>query len=288
MSQASATAARPPASLGGAAIRFEGVSQSFVTADRVVDAIVDIDLDIAPGEFVALVGPSGCGKTTLLNLLAGLARPTEGSVTLDGRGVSGASGEVAYMLARDALYPWRTAIENVELGLQVRGVRRAERRELALDWLERVHLADFADAHVSELSQGMRQRIAIARTLYLSPRCILMDEPFAALDAQTRLLIQNEFLALWDELRSTVLFVTHDLDEAISLSDRVVLLGSRPGRLVRDIPVGLPRPRTVEQLGADPGWQALHDDLRAALRAEVSDARLAEAAPAEHGARGES
>jgi len=269
-------AVRPvPATHGGAAIRFTGVGQSFVAADRVVDAVVGIDLDIAPGEFVALVGPSGCGKTTLLNLVAGLARPTEGSVTLGGQVVSGPSREVAYMLARDALYPWRTAVENVELGLQVRGMGRAERRAVALDWLGRVHLTDFAGARVAELSQGMRQRVAIARTLALSPRCVLMDEPFAALDAQTRLLIQNEFLGLWDHLRPTVLFVTHDLDEAISLSDRVVLLGSRPGRLVRDIPVGIPRPRVVEQLGADPTWQALHDDLHAALRAEVPDVRLA-------------
>lgn len=253
----------------GAKICFEKVSHTFVTDDRVIEALQDIDLTVAPGEFVGLIGPSGCGKTTLLNLLAGLEQPTTGRVALAEREVTGPSHDVAYMLARDALLPWRTAIENVELGLQVRGMPRTERREISREWLSRVDLNGFEQADVGELSQGMRQRVAIARTLSMSPRCVLMDEPFAALDAQTRLLVQQEFVRLWERLRNSVLFVTHDLGEAVSLCDRVVLIGARPGRVMADVTVDLPRPRRLEDLPNHPEWRRAHGELSGALRAEV-------------------
>ncbi|WP_344111106.1 ABC transporter ATP-binding protein [Nocardioides humi] len=241
--------------------------------DRVVDALVDIDLAIGAGEFVSLVGPSGCGKTTLLNMVAGLVTPTEGQVRIGGKVVTEPSRDTAYMLARDALFPWRSALENVMLGLEVRGVPRAERRAVAQEWMQRVHLGGFERARVTELSQGMRQRVAIARTLAGSPRCILMDEPFAALDAQTRLLIQQEFLGLWARSGATVVFVTHDLQEAVALSDRVVLMGSRPGRIAKEVDIDLPRPRNMTEIQADPEWQRVYLELQDALKEETAAMR---------------
>lgn len=251
---------------GGAAVAFSTVSESFVLKARVVDAVAGINIDVAPGEFVSLVGPSGCGKTTLLNMVAGLVKPTTGSVLYDGEPVDTTPSDVAYMFARDALLPWRSALENVELGLHVRGVAKQKRREIALEWLDRVHLGDVPTARVSELSQGMRQRVAIARTLALEPRCVLMDEPFAALDAQTRLRIQQQFVSLWERSGATVLFVTHDMQEAVTLSDRVVLMGDSPGRVLLDVTIDLDRPRKIDSIQGDPRWLELNKSLQDALR----------------------
>lgn len=253
----------------GAAVEFRHVNQTFVSGQRAVDALVDVDISIRPGEFVGLVGPSGCGKTTLLNMVAGLVRPTEGEVLFDGDPVRGPSEHVAYMFARDALLPWRTALQNVELGLQVRRVPRSERRAVATDWLERVHLGGFESARVAELSQGMRQRVAIARTLALSPRCVLMDEPFAALDAQTRVHVQEEFVSLWERAGVTVLLVTHDLREAVSLCDRVVQISLRPGRVKADVTVELERPRDLESVQAHPTFVETYGRLAASLHEDV-------------------
>jgi NitT/TauT family transport system ATP-binding protein len=266
-----ATATTPAtAGRGGVPVAAERVNHSFVSGDRVVDALRDVDLHIQPGEFVSLVGPSGCGKTTLLNMIAGLITPTEGRVSIGDQAVAGPSEDVAYMLARDALFPWRTALDNVCLGLETRGLGRKERRAIATEWMGRVHLSGFESARITELSQGMRQRVAIARTLALSPRCILMDEPFAALDAQTRLHVQQEFLSLWERSGATVVFVTHDLQEAVALSDRVVLMGNRPGHISEQVTIDIPRLRDLTEIQANPTWQRIYLDLQEALKSETA------------------
>ncbi|NJC12974.1 NitT/TauT family transport system ATP-binding protein [Micromonospora profundi] len=252
----------------GVSIGLTGIRHGFAKNGRVVRALWDLDLDIAPGEFVSVVGPSGCGKTTLLTMVAGLDRPRVGAVTVDGKPVTGPSNQVAYMLARDALLPWRTVRGNVEYGLTIRRIDKAERHRRSTEWLDRVGLRDFADARVGELSQGMRQRVAVARTLALQPSILLMDEPFAALDAQNRLIQQQEFLKLWERIRSTVILVTHDLHEAIMLSDRVVLISHRPGRVIADLRIDLPRPRGQE-VRHNPLFEKYYDDLYGLLTAEV-------------------
>jgi len=257
----------------GLAITMEGVRHGFAKNDRVVRALWDLDLTIEPGQFVSVVGPSGCGKTTLLTMISGLTRPRQGSVKIDGREVTGPSPEVAYMLARDALLPWRTVRANVELGLEIRKADKALRRARSEEWLGRVGLSDFADARIGELSQGMRQRVAVARTLALEPSILLMDEPFAALDAQNRLMQQQEFLGLWEKHRSTVLLVTHDLTEAISLSDRVVLISHRPGRVIADLTIDIPRPRDIDidhgHAKFDLYYEKLHGLLKEEVKAQV-------------------
>ena len=220
-----------------------------------------IDLTIAKGEFTALVGRSGCGKTTLLNLVAGLVDPSAGSVTVLGAQPRAARGHLGFMLARDALLPWRTARRNVEYGLELRGVGRSERRKTALHWLEAVQLLPAQHRWPWQLSQGMRQRVALARTWALDPAVLLMDEPFAALDVNTRLSAQQKFLELWQaEEHRTVLFVTHDLGEAIALADRVVLLGG--GRVLDDVRVEIDRPRDLALIAADARYQQFHARLR--------------------------
>jgi len=256
----------------GIAIEFEGVNHCFLHGDRAVRVLEDFDLRIEASEFVSLVGPSGCGKTTALSMAGGLVRQREGSVRLGGSEVTSASSDVAFLFARDALLPWRRVRSNVELGLEVRGVSKSERRARAEEWLRRVRLHEFADSDVLHLSQGMRQRVAIARTLVQSPRVVLMDEPFAALDAQTRAIQQEEFIRLWEAERPTVIFVTHDLGEAILLSDRVILMASRPGRIVADIRIDLPRPRTQAMRVSSPEFGQYHAALAEQLRQEVLSA----------------
>jgi len=257
----------------GVSVEFQAISHAFAQGDRIAAVLDDVSLHIAASEFVSVVGPSGCGKTTLLSMACGLTKPKVGRVMVDGRPLDGRTlTEAAYMLARDALLPWRNACENVEFGLEVRGVPAKVRRTIALDWLERVGLGNYAGARVGQLSQGMRQRVAIARTLALTPRLLLMDEPFAALDAQTRVLIQEEFLRLWESTRSTVIFITHDLVEAIKLSDRVVLLGGSPTRITSDLRVELPRPRSADVEHDDPKFADYYNGLWAALREDVNRA----------------
>jgi len=255
--------------IGGLHVSFSGIRHGFTHGERVVRALWGIDLEIPAGQFVCLVGPSGCGKTTLLGMVAGLVKPREGTVALDSQPVTHVRRDVAYMLARDALLPWLNARHNAELGLLVRGVAKAERARRVEAWLARVGLSEFADSNILRLSQGMRQRVAIARTLVQEPRCILMDEPFAALDAQTRILVQQSFVNLWEQQRATVIFVTHDLAEAILLGDRVVLMSRRPGRIVADMPIELPRPRDLHTPSANEGFDMTHVKLADLLRDQV-------------------
>ena len=232
-------------------------------------ALDSVSLSIPAGQFVAVVGPSGCGKTTILNMLAGLLRPTVGTVMRHGKQVNGPSKDIGYMLARSALAPWRTARRNVELGLELAGVPRKERSERALRLLERVNLGQFADKYPSQLSQGMRQRAAIARTFAIDPDLWLMDEPFGALDAQTRLLVQMQFLELWAETGKTVILVTHDLEEATLLADRVIVIGARPGYIKSDTLIEIPRPRNIDELRFDQHFADIEHQIWKELRDEL-------------------
>ena len=220
-------------------------------------------------QFVALVGPSGCGKTTVLNMVAGLIHPTGGAVKLDGALPHLGDSNVGYLLARDALLPWRTALKNVTLPLEIRGVGRGERDALGTKILTEVGLGTFLDAYPSQLSHGMRQRVAVARTLVTEPHTLLMDEPFSALDAQTRLSLQQQFLRLWERVRSTVLFVTHDLTEAILMADRVIVFSSRPGIVRADFPVELKRPRSLIELQGSDQFHEMFRRIWNVLREEV-------------------
>ncbi|KRF10395.1 ABC transporter ATP-binding protein [Nocardioides sp. Soil796] len=246
-------------------INFSGVSHRY---GKGVLATEDVNLDIAAGEFVALIGPSGCGKTTLLNMVAGLVSPSDGAVSLNGEIVSKVPENLGYMMARDALLPWRTALGNVEFSLEGTSISRKEHADRARTVLGQVGLGGFEGHYPAQLSQGMRQRVAIARTLVTSPSLILMDEPFAALDAQTRVLIHEEFLNLWEQAQATVIMVTHDLTEAILLADRVVIMSARPGRIKDDIRVPLSRPRDVEAMQTSPEFQEIYSQLWGSLREE--------------------
>ena len=258
---------QPPRPAPGtrAAIALSGVTVAYPTQGHDARTVLSgIDLTIPRGEFTALVGRSGCGKTTLLNLIAGLTTPSAGSVTVLGTEPRAARKQLGFMLARDALLPWRTARRNVEYGLELRGVARAKRREVALHWLEAVHLLHAQHHWPWQLSQGMRQRVALARTWALDPAVLLMDEPFAALDVNTRMSAQKKFLELWQaEEHRTVVFVTHDLGEAIALADRVVLLGG--GQVLDDVPVEIDRPRDLPMITSDPRYLQLYERLRARL-----------------------
>lgn len=218
-----------------------------------------VSLSIPEGQFVSIVGPSGCGKTTMLNLLAGLVdAPHRGTLQLGGSAPRLGDDRIAYMLARDSLLPWRTTLQNACYGMQVRGVPSKARESRARMLLQRVGLAGFEDTYPKHLSHGMRQRCALARTFALESPFLLMDEPFGALDAQTKLQLQELVAELWQQERRTVVFITHDLGEAISISDRVIVMSARPGRIVADIPIDLPRPRNVRDLQGEPQFHKLY------------------------------
>ncbi len=226
------------------ALVLDSISKSFSLADgSTVDALSGISLAVADSEFVSVLGPSGCGKTTLLRIVAGLETPTSGTISLDGERIAGPSPRMAMIFQEYSLYPWRTVIDNIEFGLEIRGMTREERKKRAIEYLDLVGLRDFAGRFPYELSGGMRQRVAVARALAIDPAILLMDEPFGALDAQTRNRLQRELLDIWEKTRKTVLFVTHSVDEAVYLSDRIVVLTPRPGRIREIVPIGLPRPR---------------------------------------------
>lgn len=237
-------------------LRLEGIGHRFGEGSGATVAVEGIGLDVRAGSFVSVLGRSGCGKSTLFNIVAGLLAPSEGRVLLDGEDITGRAGLVAYMLQKDLLLPWRTVLDNVILGLELRGTGRREARAAARPLLERYGLGPFAGHRPAALSGGMRQRAALLRTLLVEDEVILLDEPFAALDAQTRLKMQHWLLTLWADLGRTVLFVTHDVDEAVFLSDEIVVLSPRPGRVRDRFDVPLARPRGREVL-TSPGFAAL-------------------------------
>ena len=233
-------------------------------------AVADTTLRIAAGEFVSVVGPTGCGKSTLLNIGAGLLDASSGEVKVFGEPLAGINRRAGYMFQTEALMPWRSAIDNVMVGLQYRGVPDAQARAQAQAWLERVGLGGFEDRYPHQLSGGMRKRTALAQVLALDPDIILMDEPFSALDIQTRQLMENEVLALWAARRKAVLFITHDLDEAIAMSDRVVVLSAGPAtRPIGEFTIDLPRPRDVAEIRLTPRFIELHDKIWHSMKEEV-------------------
>jgi NitT/TauT family transport system ATP-binding protein len=255
------------------ALVLDGVTCTFPARGDARDlytAVRAASLTVQDGEFVSLVGPTGCGKSTLLNVAAGLLAPTRGDVRVFGEPLSGLNRVAGYLFQADALFPWRTALDNVGAGLEFRGVARPDAQRRAMDWLKRVGLGAHAAKYPHELSGGMRKRVALAQTWILGPRMLLMDEPFSALDVQTRQLMENELLGLWSQDRRCVLFVTHDLEEAIALSDRVVVLSAGPGsRPIETFRVDLPRPRDVQEIALHPHFVELHAAIWRTLKQEV-------------------
>lgn len=237
-----------------------GVSKIYEGTEPTV-TLQDINLTVEPGEFVCLLGPSGCGKSTLLELLAGLQHPTEGEVLLDGARLKGPSRKLGVVFQDPSLYPWRTIEQNVGLGLELAGVGKAERKERVQAFLGMVGLQGFGGKYPHQLSGGMKQRAGIARALVGSPEVLLMDEPFGAVDHLTRLQLQSDLLRIWQESKKTVVFVTHDVSEAVFLADRIVLLSPRPGRIQRIFPIALPRPRKLD----DPSLLKIQNDIYSAI-----------------------
>ncbi|WP_039050285.1 ABC transporter ATP-binding protein [Comamonas thiooxydans] len=255
-------------------IRARDVRMDFAIADergrkQQIAALQDFNLDIREGEFFTLLGPSGCGKSTFLNVLAGLARKSGGSISIDGQPASGINREQGVVFQGYALFPWRTVLQNIEVGLEIRKIPKRERRETAEQFLHLVGLAGFGQRYPHELSGGMRQRVAIARSLAYSPSLLLMDEPFAALDAQTREILQSELLRIWEQHQTTIVFITHSLDEAIYLSDRIAVMTHRPGRIKSVLDIALPRPRPAEIRHA-PAFVQLREQAWDVLRDEVA------------------
>ena len=226
-------------------ISVESLSKRYVTNDATIFALSDIDLAINDGEFVSLLGPSGCGKSTLLRIIAGLLPATEGRLHIDGKAINGPGPERAVVFQDYALFPWLTVEDNVEFGLEARGVAPAERRKISAELLRVVGLAEFSKKFPHHLSGGMKQRVSIARALAIEPQILLMDEPFGALDAQTRSTLQEELLRIWRVYRKTVVFVTHSIEEALYLSDRIVIMTARPGRIKTIVNVPNDRPRDM-------------------------------------------
>jgi NitT/TauT family transport system ATP-binding protein len=265
--RADAGVAEPAVALSGLAIAF-----ALTSGGRYV-AVEGIDVAVAPGEFVAIVGPTGCGKSTLLNAAAGLLRPSDGAVTIFGKPLAGLNIRAGYLFQQDALMPWKTALDNVAVALEPKRVAREEALRRARAWLQRVGLAAFADRYPHMLSGGQRKRVALAQVLIRDPEILLMDEPFGPLDAQTRQIMGNLLLDLWAADRKAVMFVTHDLEEAIALADRVLVMSAGPAaRMIGDFRVALPRPRDIAEVRLEPAFHHIHKEIWAQLRLEVQRA----------------
>ena len=248
-------------------IEIRGVHKEFVKGERRVVALQGIDLEVAQREFVAILGPSGCGKSTLLNMVAGFDRPSAGSVRVAGEEIAAPSPSRCVVFQEPALFPWLTVMDNVVFGPKTRRQPAAEYRVRAAQIIDQVGLRGFEASYPAELSGGMRQRVGIARVLIMDPQVLLMDEPFGSLDAQTRSLMQELLLGLWQRHQQTVLFITHDIEEALLLADRVCVMTARPGRIKKSIPVPMPRPRTIE-LTLSPEFNALRREVLELIREE--------------------
>ena len=256
-------------------IQVKAVTKIFHSADSDrIRALDNIDLDVRRREFLCIVGPSGCGKSTLLSLLAGLEHPTSGELRLDGKRISEPRPEMAVVFQEHSLLPWKTVIQNVAIGLKARGVRRAEREEIAERFIAMAGLQGFENKYPYELSGGMRQRVGIARALAIEPEVLLMDDPFGALDAQTRTLFQEDLLKIYDQVKRSIVFITHSVSEAVFLADRVAVMTFRPGRIKEIIPVEIPRPRTIDVIERDyflriqsRVWDSLKEEATKAFKA---------------------
>jgi NitT/TauT family transport system ATP-binding protein len=238
-----------------------------------VAALQDISLDVQKGEFLSIIGPSGCGKSTLFEMIGGLVSPTQGEIYIDGELVQGPHPAIGMVFQEDSTFPWRTVLENVEFGLEMKGIPKKERREICQEMIHLVGLSGFENRYPPELSGGMRQRVAIARTLVLNPKIILMDEPFGALDEQTRLILGEELLKIWEETGATILFVTHSITESVQLSDRILVMTARPGTIKKIMRDDLERPRTALVIASlrftqlvNEIWEALREEALKGLR----------------------
>lgn len=253
------------------AIQLENVTKRFRTPNgQAYTALRDLTLSVAPGEFCAVVGPTGCGKSTTLSLISGLEPPSAGEVHVMGKPVTGVDPRIGYVFQTDAVFPWKNVLKNVVAGPQFRGIPRALAYERAHDWIARVGLAGFEDRYPHQLSGGMRKRVALAQTFINEPQILLMDEPFSALDVQTRTLMGNELLQLWSSSAASVVFVTHDLEEAIALADKVCVITASPGTVKGIYQVDLPRPRNVSEIRFEPRFVELYQTIWEDLRSEVA------------------
>jgi len=251
-----------------AKLRIDNLVVRYNTKERSTTALENVNLTIKEGEFVSVVGPSGCGKSTLLKVASGLLKPAGGQATLDGKVIDGVTGEVGMVFQNDALLPWKTVFDNVRLPLEIKGLSRAEQTAEVRRLLQMVGLADFEQFYPRQLSGGMRKRVALARTFAYDPELYLMDEPFGPLDAQTRVTIGEEFLKMWEQVGKSVLFITHDIEEAIALSDRVVVMTSRPGRIKAEFEVTLERPRPFYDIRFDTRFKQLQKEIWSCMAEE--------------------
>ena len=265
---------------GEPAIELLGVTRRFVTADaKVTTALRDFTMTVGKGEFTCVVGPTGCGKSTTLNLVTGLARPNEGTVRVMGRPVAGISPDIGFVFQADALFPWRNVLDNVAAGPMFRGMARKAAHEKARDWIARVGLHRFEQHYPHQLSGGMRKRVALAQTFINNPKILLLDEPFSALDIQTRTLMQDELLSLWSDADASVIFVTHDLEEAIALADKVYVLTAGPATVKAVYDIDLPRPRVTADIRYEPAFvdyaRLIWNDLREEVQKSHNQATAA-------------
>ena len=251
-------------------IELHNVTKRFATpGGGIYTAIRNLSMEVGPGEFCAVVGPTGCGKSTTLGLISGLERASDGEVRVSGQPVKGITSGIGYVFQADAVFPWKTVLENVAAGPRYHGVSGTDARKQAREWIARVGLAGFEDRYPHQLSGGMRKRVGLAQSLINNPRILLMDEPFSALDVQTRSLMENELLSLWASTSAAVVFVTHDLEEAIALADKVVVLTAGPGTVKGSYEVDLPRPRNVAEIRFQPQFARIYEAIWMQLRDEV-------------------